>query len=140
MSEWWTSSSVASPAARACLTLLLVRAVLLSLPYPNDFSGCPNEHFGAPSYFGGKNHREILLGTSTEILVDCEGEIKPSAEMSRVLPFRETAARTITGTTSQIVVRGAVLSFEAGSAHKRSTSRNTLRSRISSLRNSGNKH
>ena len=50
----------------------LLVAIPGALVHPNDFSGGPNEHFGVAGDFGRKNHREVQLGASAEIIVDRE--------------------------------------------------------------------
>ena len=50
----------------------LLVAIPGALVHPNDFSGGPDEHFGAAGDFGRKNHCEIQLGASAEIIVDRE--------------------------------------------------------------------
>lgn len=50
--------------------------ILVAVPgaifHPNHFSGGLDEHFGVAGNFGGKNHREVQLGTSFEIIADRE--------------------------------------------------------------------
>src|ERR1700730_9224527 len=50
----------------------LLVAIPGALVYPNDFSGGLDEHFSAAGDFGRKNHREIELGASAEIIIDGE--------------------------------------------------------------------
>jgi len=71
-----------------------------ALVYPNDFSGCPDEHFGGAGDFGGKSYREIQLDASVEFAVDGEidalnGDV-PGLANPGTASF-STCRRTLTG-------------------------------------------